>query len=260
MTFELLLQNAALVAAMMGMLWVWSVVRRDASVVDPWWSIGFLLVTLSSGWARPLTPGRTLLAALVAIWALRLWAYLIMRSRGKPEDPRYQAFRARYGERRYWWVSLFQVFGLQGSLIVLLSAPLQLAMTRPLPDPVTLWDVLGAGLALGGIAMEAIADAQMAAFKRRSDAGQSVMDQGLWAYSRHPNYFGECLVWWGFWASSIDAGWAWLTVLSPLAMTYLLIRVSGVAMLEPDLLRRRPGYADYVARTPAFVPWPRRRK
>jgi steroid 5-alpha reductase family enzyme len=258
MTTALWLQNALWVAAMMGVLWLWSLYRRDASVVDPWWSIGYLLVSLSTASAFPATPGRILLATLVAIWAFRLWAYLLIRSWGQPEDSRYQAFRKHYGEHRYGWVSLFQVFGLQGVLIVLLSTPLQVALSKQGPDLITLTDLLGTALCVFGIVFEALADAQMAAFKRRPDSAGKVMDKGLWGYSRHPNYFGECVLWWGFWICSVDAGWAWLTVLSPITMTYLLLKVSGVAMLEPALSQRRPGYADYIKRTPAFVPWPRR--
>lgn len=256
MTAELFLRNAGLVTGMMCAIWLWSVYRRDASVVDPWWSMGHLLVTVSTALTFPATPGRILLTVLVGIWALRLWGYLVLRSWGQPEDSRYQAFRQRYGPDRYWWVSLFQVFGLQGVLILVLSAPLQLAASKPAPDPVESWDLLGGAMILFGIVFEAVADAQMADFKRQPGSSGQVMDRGLWAYSRHPNYFGESVLWWGFWVSSIDAGWAWLTVLSPLVMTFLLLKVSGVAMLEPALVERRPGYAEYVKRTPAFLPWP----
>lgn len=258
MTLTLFWENAALLALMMGALWVWSLWRRDASVVDPWWPLGYLLVAWHSGLGMPWTEGRLTLLALVAVWALRLAGYLFRRGWGQGEDPRYQAFRQRYGPQRYWWVSLFQVFLLQGSLILALSWPLQLAMSKAPPDQLGANDLLGAALVVLGLGIEALADAQLAAFRSRPENAGRVLDQGLWRYSRHPNYFGESVVWWGFWVSTWDAGWAALTMLSPVVMTFLLLRVSGVAMLEPALLARKPGYADYVARTSAFVPWPPR--
>jgi steroid 5-alpha reductase family enzyme len=134
-TLELVAWNAALVLALMSALWVVSVLRRDASVVDPWWSISFLLVTAHTAARTGLTPGKTLLLALVAAWALRLWLHLLVRSVGHGEDPRYAAFRQRFGPERYWWISFFQVFLLQGALALLISAPLQLASAAGSPDP-----------------------------------------------------------------------------------------------------------------------------
>lgn len=265
MTLELFLQSGALVAIAVTALWLVSVVRRDASVVDPWWSMLFLLVTvhaaLRTSEGLGLTPGKALLVALVAFWALRLWLHLLLRSRGQPEDARYAAFRAHYGPERYWWVSYFQVFLLQGCLALVISVPLQLAAAAPPPDALSAWDVAGAVLWLGGFACEAVADWQLVRFRRwRAAAPEragAVLDQGLWRYSRHPNYFGEALLWWGFWVSGLDqaSGWAWATVLAPALMTFLLVRVSGVRMLDAHLLATRPAYADYVRRTSAFVPW-----
>lgn len=255
---EIFLSNIAPVSCMMLCLWLWSLVKKDASVVDPWWSMGFLVITLHTGSGLPWTPGRTCLAALVAVWALRLWGYLLWRNWGKPEDSRYQAFRQKYGAKRYWWISLFQVFGLQGVLMLIISAPLQVAMSKPVPDPITLWDLVGAALVIAGVTTEALADAQMAAFKARPDSKGEVMDGGLWRYSRHPNYFGEAVVWWGFWLCSLDTPAGFATLFAPALMTFLLLRVSGVSMLEPELKKRRPAYADYIERTSAFIPWPPR--
>lgn len=245
--------NVLLVLGLMTGLWLWSVVKRDVSVVDPWWSIGFLLVTANS--ARLAGPGsaRWLVLAVVAAWSLRLWAHLLARARGKPEDARYTAFRVRYGADRYWWVSYFQVFLLQGALVLLVSAPLQYAASAPGPDPIGVLDVVGAALALFGAGYEAVADAQLAAWKRRPDRGE-VMDEGLWRTSRHPNYFGEVLVAWGFWLFCADQPLGALLVFAPLLMTFLLVRVSGVAMLEEHMAKRKPAYRDYMRRTPALIP------
>lgn len=256
MTLQILLLSAKPVLLMMVTLWLWSVVRKNASVVDPWWSMGFLAITLTLGSQMPKTPGRCLLAVLVAVWALRLWAYLLYRNWGTGEDSRYQAFREKYGPERYWWISFFQVFMLQGVLMLIISAPLQVAITKPTPDPVTLFDLLGAALVLVGLSFEAIADAQMAEFRNNSGHEGKVMNSGLWRYSRHPNYFGEALLWWGFWVSALDTPWGFCTIFAPILMTFLLLKVSGVTMLEDSLKDRKPKYADYIKKTSAFIPWP----
>lgn len=253
MTLALLVQNASLVLALMTALWVVSVFRRDASIVDPWWSIAFLLVTGRTAVSAGLTPAKTLLLLLVAIWAIRLWLHLLLRSRGRPEDPRYAAFRRRYGPARYWWISFFQVFLLQGCLAVLISAPLQLAAAAPAPDPIG-WTALAGLLVFGiGLALEVVADAQLQAF--RSDPAHSggVLDTGLWRFSRHPNYFGEAVLWWGFWLFAVGHPCGWVSLAAPLLMTFLLVRVSGVAMLDAHLRATKPGYADYIRRTSAFL-------
>lgn len=255
----LMIENAALVLVMMGILWIYSLWRQDSSVVDPWWSFGFLLVAGNSFRSGAQLPAQIALLATVVIWSLRLWGFLLWRGWGQPEDRRYQAFRKKYAEK-YWWVSLFLVFGLQAALICLISWPLQTALSNPDPSSSSLkwWHLLGALLSTTGLIVEAVADAQLAAFRRRSDFSQRVLDSGLWRYSRHPNYFGESLVWWGFWLSSWGSAPCWSSIFSPLLMTYLLLRVSGVPMLESDLKTRKPEYADYISRTSSFVLWPPR--
>lgn len=263
MSFELLAGSAALVFGLMTLLWVASVFLRDASIVDPWWSMAFLLVTAHTAARTGLTPGKALLLAMVAAWALRLWGYLLLRSRGKPEDPRYAGFREKYGADRYWWFSFFQVFLLQGVLVVVISAPLQLAGAAAAPDPVTLLDLLGLAVFAAGFVIEAVADAQLASYRRAkarggADAPGPVLDTGLWRYTRHPNYFGEALLWWGFWIAVLDAPWGWATAFAPALMTFLLVKVSGVAMLDAHMAAKRPAYAEYMRRTSAFVPFPPR--
>lgn len=247
--------NAAVVAVMFTLLWVVSVRRRDASIVDPWWSMGFLAVALRTMASSGPSPARVLLVAMVAVWSLRLWWHLLRRSRGKPEDPRYQAFRRRFGPARYWWVSFFQVFCLQGLLLLVVSAPLQCALAVRGADPLRWNDLVGFALWLVGFLFEAVGDAQLEAFRRDPAKRGAVLDTGLWRYTRHPNYFGDALLWWGFGFCALDAPGGTLAFVGPLVMTVLLRRVSGVTMLEPLLARSRPGYADYVRQTPAFFPW-----
>lgn len=247
--------NALAVWVAVTLVWVASVVKRDASVVDPWWSMLFLLVSARTTLAAGLTDGRALTLALTALWAVRLWLHLLGRARGQPEDPRYQAFRRRFGPERYWWVSYFQVFVLQGALSLVASSPLVAAALAPAPDPLRWNDLLGALVFAVGFAFEAVADAQLARFRRDPANEGRALDTGLWRYSRHPNYFGEAVLQWGLWLTAIDAPYGIATALGPAMMTWLLLKVSGVVMLERRLTKTRPAYADYVRRTSAFVPW-----
>lgn len=231
-------------------LWIVSLFRRDASIVDPAWGPGFLLITAiafaqGAGGGRPL-----LILGMVALWALRLGGYLWWRGRGHGEDFRYAAMRAKHGAR-FWWVSGLTVFGFQALLCWIISLPLQVAAVSSKP---LIWlDFLGAGLWLVGFLWEAVADAQLARFKARRTDPQAVLDTGLWALSRHPNYFGEWVLWWGFYAVALAAG-GWWTIFAPALMSVLLMRVSGVPLLEKKLAER-PAFRAYVERTPAFFPW-----
>lgn len=253
-----LVQNAALVLALVTALWIVSVRRTDASIVDPWWSMLFLLVTTNTVRATGPTPAKLVLLGIVALWALRLWLHLLLRSRGQPEDPRYAAFRRQYGEARYWWVSYFQVFLLQGALALLIAAPLMLAAAAPPPDPVGASTIIGTIVFAIGFAIEVVADAQLQAFRRDPSRRGQVLDDGLWRWSRHPNYFGEALLWWGFWMCTLDEPLGWATVFAPALMTFLLVRVSGVRLLDEHLAETRPAYRAYMRRTSAFIPRPPR--
>jgi len=195
----------------------------------------------------------------VAAWAIRLWLHLLLRSRGRPEDPRYAAFRRRYGPDRYWWISFFQVFLLQGCLVVVISAPLQLAAAARPSDPVSRVHLAGLLVFLIGLAFEVVADAQLKKFRDDVSRRGQVLDTGLWRFSRHPNYFGEAVLWWGFWLFGVGQPYGWASILSPLLMTFLLVKVSGVALLDTHLAATRPLYSDYIRRTAAFIPRPPRR-
>ncbi|HVE81551.1 MAG TPA: DUF1295 domain-containing protein [Myxococcales bacterium] len=254
MTLAIAGANAAIVLAIATVLWLASVRLRDASIVDPWWSILFLSITANTVRSAGLGPRNGVLLSLVAIWAIRLWAHLLRRSRGKPEDPRYAAFRERFGRERYWWVSFFQVFLLQGALALLVSAPLQVAAAAPPSAPLAWMDAAGIALFLAGFTFEAVADAQLQRFRDDPSTRGQVMDRGLWSLSRHPNYFGEAVLWWGFGCFALGSPHGWVALAGPALMTFLLLRVSGVPMLDAHLRATRPGYAAYCARTPPFVP------
>lgn len=237
--------------------WAVSLVRHDASLVDRVWAIliaGAGLVYLAL-LPAPQTARGLCMALIGSAWALRLCIYITWRNWGHGEDRRYQAIRAR-NQPNFGFKSLYLVFALQAVLAWIVSAPFLPGMAAE--RSLGLLDALGAALGLFGFVFEAVGDAQMARFKADPANRGQVMDRGLWRYTRHPNYFGEACVWWGIWLMAIGgAGWsgAW-SIVSPLLMTWLLLKVSGVRMLESDIDERRPAYRDYIERTNAFVPGP----
>ncbi len=248
----LALSGAALAGAMV-LLWLWSLPLRNASIVDAFWGSAFVLAAWTAALATPGGGARRALAlALVTAWGLRLSLHLLRRNAGHGEDPRYAAMRRGHGPR-FWWVSLFTVFLLQAALAWVISLPVQVAVVAP-ATPLGPLDALAAALWAVGVAFEAVGDWQLARFRRDPGSRGRVLDTGLWRYTRHPNYFGDACAWWGLGLLGVAAGAPW-TLVSPALMTFLLLRVSGVALLEKDIAGRRPAYRDYVARTSPFFPW-----
>jgi len=251
---DLLIITSSLVAVMMFAMWIASLVLRDASIVDIFWGIGFAIIAavchiVTDGYQ----PRKILITALALIWGFRLGAHIFFRNRGKGEDYRYQAMRKRHGAD-FPFVSLLTVFGFQGLLMWIVSMPLQLAQIPKEPDRLIWLDFAGAAIWLIGFLFEAIGDLQLKRFKSDPANKGKVMDRGLWAYTRHPNYFGDALLWWGFYliaAATSEGRW---TCFSPLLMTILLMKVSGVSLLEKRLSKTKPEYRDYINRTNAFFP------
>jgi steroid 5-alpha reductase family enzyme len=237
------------------MAWGYAASRHNVNIVDSLWSLFFLVASgVYIGFGGQWTPPSLGLLALVALWSLRLALHLSIRNQGKPEDRRYAAMRA--SNPRFNGQSLVTVFGLQAVLAWLISLPLAAALIEPAQlHPLHL---AGAALFLIGFACEAVSDWQLARFKARPENRGAVLDSGLWRYSRHPNYFGEAVIWWGFYLFALASGAAW-TIISPLLMTFLLLKVSGVSLLEKDIHERRPAYRRYKETTPAFFPWKPRR-
>jgi len=252
--------TAALIATAMTAVWLLSVALHDVSIVDVFWGLGFLLVCWTVAVATGNSaPAAMLVATLVSLWALRLALHIFARwRRTGTEDRRYAAMRKKAGPafaRR----SLVTVFALQGALMWLISVPLQLAIIRATGGIGPLgW--MGIVVFALGVAFEAVADAQLTRFRAEAGNVDLVLDVGLWSWSRHPNYFGEVVAWWGLFLVCVDTTGAWWTVFSPTIVTVLLLRVSGIPLLERGMHRRRPAYADYVARTSAFIPLPPRRR
>lgn len=257
--FACALAGLAVSAALALLAWAISLRLRDASVIDPFWPVMIAGAGVAYALCLPPPGARGLLVlALALAWALRLGAHLAWRRRGQGEDRRYQAIRARH-EPGFAFKSLYLVFGLQAVLAWCVSAPLGAALAAT--APMRAFDVAGAALALFGLLFETVADVQLARFRTDAKRRGHVMDQGLWRYSRHPNYFGEACFWWGLALVALAGGGlgaAW-SLISPLLMTVLLLKVSGVGLLEADMAGRHAGYRDYMARTPAFVPGPPRK-
>jgi len=255
---ELLGATGEVVAGCMLAMWLLSLVLRDASIADIFWGAGFAVIAVSAFlWTSDVPSARRgLITAMVSLWGLRLAVYLLWRNAGHGEDPRYVAMR-RYWGARFWWVSLFTVFALQGSFLWIVSLPVQLGQVAP-GGPLGALDAVGFVLFSIGLSFEAVGDWQLARFKADpANAGQ-VMDRGLWRYTRHPNYFGDFCVWWGLFVVALSTPHGVWSVIGPALMSFLLMRVSGVPLLERSIHQRRPGYVEYVKRTSAFFPRPPR--
>jgi steroid 5-alpha reductase family enzyme len=253
--FQLWLQALAALGAVAVAGWLLSLPLRNVSLVDSLWSLKFLLCALLYVAAQPAAGARArLMLLLVALWALRLAVHITWRNRGHGEDRRYQAIR-RNNQPGFAWKSLYIVFGLQAVLAWVISLPLLAAATAA--APLGLLDAAGTALWVLGMVFEAGGDWQLARFKADPGNAGRVMDRGLWRFTRHPNYFGDFCIWWGFFALAL-AGGGWWSLPGPLLMSVLLLKVSGVTLLEQDIGTRRPAYAEYIRRTAAFFPRPPR--
>lgn len=243
----------------MSLLWLISLQLKNSSIVDIFCGTGFVI----ANWVYfALTPDgfllrKWLVSILVTVWGLRLSFYILRRNWGKHEDFRYQVWRREAGSR-WWWLSFFRVFLLQGLLMWVISAPLMAAQRGAKPAHLILFDFLGITIWGIGFFFEAVGDLQLARFKVDPANKGKVMDRGVWRYTRHPNYFGDSAQWWGYYLIAAFAG-GWWTIFSPILMTLFLLRVSGVVLLEKTL-EKRPGYQEYIEKTSAFLPWFPRKK
>ena len=232
--------------------WLISLVRHNVTHVDSLWSLFFALAAYTSYFLdeNPSTRANLILA-LISVWALRLFTHLTIRNWGEPEDNRYVEIR-KNNEPNFWIKSVYIIFGLQALLAWAISLSLYGAITSN--SPLNILDYIGTILFAFGFFWEVFGDWQLTQFqKNKANKGQ-VLNTGLWRYSRHPNYFGECCLWWGFYLIAFAAG-AWWAIISPIFITFLLLKVSGVSLLESTISERRPAYAHYKKTTNAFLPW-----
>ena len=253
--FQIFIQGFLVIMVLMTCLWVVSVIVKNVSIVDLFWGLGFVLTGVfyylkTDGFE----PRKIILIVLVAVWGVRLSVYLAWRNIGKGEDFRYKQFRKNYGENRYWWISFFQTFLLQGILMWLISATLLGALYYGHYKPLGILDYAGIIIWIIGFSFEAGGDFQLALFKADPANKGKVMDKGFWRYTRHPNYFGDSAVWWGYGFLCLASG-SYLPVLGSLLMTGLIIKISGVALLEKNLKEQKLQYKEYIEKTSAFLPW-----
>jgi steroid 5-alpha reductase family enzyme len=248
--------GALAILALMVSVWVVSLLLKNTSIVDIFWGMGFVLVNwiyFSLTPAGPMTR-KLIVGVLVTIWGIRLSSYVLWRNWGKPEDFRYRKWRDEHGQR-WWWYSLFQTFLLQGFLMWVISAPLlAVHFGASASSHLTGLDYLAIVTWCVGFVFEAVGDLQLARFKSQPTNRGKVLDRGLWRYTRHPNYFGDATQWWSYYLFAVKAGGFW-TIFSPLLMTALLLRVSGVALLEKTLQETKPQYREYIESTSPFLPW-----
>lgn len=261
----LLAINFALLVGVILLLWRASVAIRDVSFIDAFWALGMVLLAWSAAVQAGFDGLRTqLILVLVTIWGLRLAAHLFLRWRAQGEDPRYAKIIARTMEAKGWsWsrTALLSVFLTQAPLLFITCLPAQLGIWASATHPPAVAGRLakfGMFAAFIGIAFETIGDLQLNRFRNDPANKGKVLDTGLWRYTRHPNYFGDALTWWGLWLVAAEAGWeiALASVVGPIFLTFTLVKWSGKALLEKGLHKSRPGYADYVQRTSGFIPWP----
>ena len=238
-------------------IWVVSLRLKNAGIVDIFWGPGFALASWVYFALTPdgFLPRKLLIVVLVSLWGLRLGWHIGRRNLSHAEDYRYQEWRKANGAI-WWWKSFFQVFVLQGLIMWIISTPLMVAQYAAEPASLTLFDVLGVLLWLTGFIFESVGDWQLTRFKADSSNKGKVMRTGLWRFTRHPNYFGDAALWWGYFLIALSVNGGFLTIFAPIFMTVMLMRVSGVALLEQNLKKTKPGYADYIASTNAFFPGP----
>ena len=251
----LFLQAALIILVLVTLLWIWSVIIKNVSIVDIFWGFGFVVVnTFYVFMSGDLNARKILILTLVGFWGLRLAIYLAWRNIGKGEDFRYKEFRRNYGPKRYWWFSYFQTFLLQGVLIMIVSLPLLGINSSASSGDLNLLDYFGIIVWLIGFTFEAGGDFQLARFKRDFANKGKVLNTGFWKYTRHPNYFGDAAVWWAYAIFSIAAGSYW-QLIGAIVMTLLIIKISGVALLEKTLNNTKPQYREYIQKTSSFFPW-----
>jgi steroid 5-alpha reductase family enzyme len=250
-SWPIYLEGLWLALSAAAVVWLFSVKLRDVTIVDSLWSVLFMLLA----WCFAVVSGHfgprsQLTLGLVTVWALRLSAYITWRHRGQPEDHRYQAIRAR-NQPHFPLKSLYLVFGLQAVMAWIISLPLLGAVLGD--GALGAADIVGTALWAVGFYFETVGDWQLARFKADEANRGRVMDRGVWGLTRHPNYFGEFCMWWGLYVIAVASG-AWWSIVGPMLMSFLLLRVSGVTLLEKDIGDRRPEYAEYRRRTNAFFP------
>ncbi len=263
-----LLLNAGILLAMILLLWGIACKIRDVSFIDAFWAFGMVILAWASAWQvwpgsgeGGVSPHGNVILALVTLWGLRLSLHLFTRWRKHGEDPRYVKIIGSSMKSKGWsWpkTALLMVFALQAPLLFITCLPAQVTILAGVDAGLGALAWVGVAVAVAGIIFETLGDAQLKAFRSNAANKGKVLNVGLWRYTRHPNYFGDFLSWWGIWLVAADAG-LWIaaaSVVGPLFLTFTLMKWSGGPLLERGLKQSRPGYDEYIRRTSAFFPMP----
>jgi steroid 5-alpha reductase family enzyme len=252
---NLFLVNFLAAAGLMGMGWIYSLIKKNVTIADSLWGLGFVLIAwLTFFRAEGFLARKAILTALVTLWGLRLFLHMFTRNRDKPEDPRYGEWRKKHGES-FWIVSLFKVFLVQALFQWLISMGVQYGQISDTPAHLTVFDFAGLTTWSVGFIIESQADRQLKAFLADSSNKGKIMNQKLWKYSRHPNYFGESLMWWGIFIMVLSTPWGLWTIISPLLITYTLLKLTGVTLMEGTQFAGNLEYQQYIRQTSSFIPW-----
>ena len=251
---SLYLRAAVITAALLFVVWVLSLIRRDAGIMDIAYPMvaalpSLVLLARRGSWS----PHEILVAAMLLLWSLRMSLHIALRSIGQGEDGRYAAWRRRFG-KNWWWWSFFQVFAMQGVTVWLWSLGLVAAMAAG-PRELGWQHLLAVALFAVGFYFQTVADLQLERFKKQRSERSQLLDTGLWSLSRHPNYFGEAMVWWSFGALGLVHPWGWLALVCPAYVTWFMSAGSATPMQERYMAKTKPAYAGYMARVPKFFPW-----
>ena len=233
-------------------------VRRRNDIADIAWGPGFIVTAISAMiFSNSTTPRGFLVLFLVVLWGMRLACHIFLRNRGKSEDARYRKWRQQWGKQAVIR-ALFQIFILQGLLIIIISLPITIIISSE-KDPLGILDLLGIVIWFTGFAFESVGDYQLLKYKKNPENKGKIMTQGLWRYTRHPNYFGEIVLWWGIYIIALSDPQGWAAILGPVTITYLILKVSGIPLLE-EKYKDNPEFQTYKRRTSAFFPLPPRKE
>ena len=240
------------------LLWLIGVAMKDSSIVDIWWGLGLAVLSVVGYFvADGVAQRQLLITVLMIIWGVRLGGYIGWRNWGA-EDRRYARLRKHIEDqgRSYAIYSLTRINGYQGMVMWVMSGLLAIVHTADAPETLGPLAFTGVALWIVGLLFETIADAQLSSFHANPDNATKVMDQGLWRYSRHPNYFGELCIWWGYFLIAVETPLGIVAIYAPLLMTYMIMGMLGKALVERRSLKKRPDYQAYIDRTSGIFPWP----
>lgn len=241
----------------MNFWFIFSLIKKRNDIADVAWGIGFVLIAWTSFFVSEENSFRSILVnILVSIWGIRLFLHIYLRNKGKKEDYRYLAWRKEWG-KFFYLRSYFQVYILQGALLFLVIMPV-LMINRNIGLPLNFFDIFGLMVWIFGFVFEVVGDWQLSQFVKKPSNKGCLMTTGLWKYTRHPNYFGEIVLWWGVWFMAISVPLGFMAIMGPLTITILILKVSGIPMLEKKMAEN-PDFIEYKRKTSMLIPWFRKR-